>query len=185
MILGQDKPPLDSDTLAHYGVKGMKWGVRKDRGGAPRATVRRAKKDADEFAKAKMFYGEGAGTRRKLIKAQVEARSKNDPAYKQAFDEALSNQNMAKRANQAHGARKRADAKKSVKKTSKGIGHVLRGNSQYANTAAVVAVGAGALWYNNGGNRVIANYARQSAGSPAAKAAVSLGQAYLRGKGFG
>ena len=23
------KPPLDEDTLAHYGVKGMKWKVRK------------------------------------------------------------------------------------------------------------------------------------------------------------
>lgn len=24
------KPPLDEETLAHYGVKGMKWGVRKE-----------------------------------------------------------------------------------------------------------------------------------------------------------
>jgi hypothetical protein len=28
------------DFLAHYGVKGMKWGVRKDRGGVERTKVR-------------------------------------------------------------------------------------------------------------------------------------------------
>lgn len=26
----QEKPPLDEDLLKHYGVKGMRWGVRKD-----------------------------------------------------------------------------------------------------------------------------------------------------------
>lgn len=72
------------NELYNYGVKGMRWGVR-----------RRATKDAKEFARAKMFYGEGAGTRRKLIKATVEERSK-DPQYKKAFDEALSKQNMSK-----------------------------------------------------------------------------------------
>lgn len=36
--------------LYHHGVKGMKWGVRKQR--------RQAKKDAKEYARAKMFYGE-------------------------------------------------------------------------------------------------------------------------------
>lgn len=36
IILGQEKPPISevlfvSETLAHHGVKGMKWGIRKDR----------------------------------------------------------------------------------------------------------------------------------------------------------
>ena len=43
-----------SNIIIHTGVKGMKWGV--------------AKRDAKEAARAKMFYGESAGTRRKDIK---------------------------------------------------------------------------------------------------------------------
>ena len=77
----EDRNVSPNNELFHYGVKGMKWGVRK--------TQKQAKKDAKEFARAKMFYGEGAGTRRKLIKNTVQERSK-DPVYKKAFDEALS-----------------------------------------------------------------------------------------------
>ena len=50
----------------HFGIKGMKWGVRK--------TKSEARKDAHEYARAKMFYGEGAGIRRKKIKARVDTR---------------------------------------------------------------------------------------------------------------
>ena len=88
-----EETPQDLE-LFHYGVKGMKWGVRRDKPaalqGVPRSTNRVAKRDARESAKAKMFYGEGAGTRRKLIKAKVESRSK-DAAYKRAMSIILKN----------------------------------------------------------------------------------------------
>lgn len=142
MILGENQAfASPEEALTHFGTKGMKWGVRKEDGpaGVPHKTNKMAKGDAEEFTKAKLFYGEGAGTRRKLIKAKVEERSK-DPLYKKAFDFHVEKTDLAKRAEQATKTRKRTDRKKAVKKTSKGVGHVVRGNSQYANTAAVATV---------------------------------------------
>lgn len=128
------------DYLAHYGVKGMKWGVRKsETPGVSRRTDREAKKDAKEFARAKMFYGEGAGTRRKLIKNTVEAKSKKDPDYKKAFDNHLASQDMGKHAQKAVRERNRKDAVEQTKKTARGIKNLALGTGASATTAAAVA----------------------------------------------
>jgi len=132
--------------LAHYGIKGMKWGVRRtpEQLGHIRNPERAARRDAKEYARAKMFYGEGAGTRRKLIKNTVEERSKN-PAYKKAFDEALSKQDMAKHVQNAKTERKVRDAKNTTAKTGRGVinmvtGHPERLSAGMAAVAAVLAV---------------------------------------------
>lgn len=143
-----------SDELTHYGVKGMKWGVRRadptGDSGVSRKTNREARKDAKEFARAKMFYGEGAGTRRKLIKAQVEGKSKKDPNYKKAFDKHLSDQDMSRHAEKARGERKRKNVKKSAGKGIRGTRHILNGNSQYASAVTAMVVG-GALYAHKTG----------------------------------
>lgn len=129
------------DFLMHFGVKGMKWGVRKDSiPGVSARTSREAKKDATEFAKAKMFFGEGAGTRRKLIKAQVESKSAKDPSYKKAFDHHLGNQDLGKRASQARGERKRKDVAKTTAKTARGVKNLV------LQTGAPVTLGALAVY---------------------------------------
>lgn len=132
-----------SDTLAHYGVKGMKWGVRKNRTeGVSSKTDRDARKDAKEFTAAKMFYGEGAGTRRKLIKAKVEAKSAKDPNYKKAFDNHVGNTDMGKRAEQARGKRKRKDAVNTTAKTARGIKNLAMKTGAPVAMSAVLIYGA-------------------------------------------
>jgi hypothetical protein len=130
------------DFLAHYGVKGMHWGVRKEAEslGVPHKTAATAKKDAEEFTRAKMFYGEGAGTRRKLIKAKVEQRM-SDPQYKKAFDHFTNRTDLAKRSDQARGERRRKDISNSTRKTARGVKNVLVGNPRNATIAALAVAG--------------------------------------------
>ena len=136
--------PEDEEFLAHFGVKGMKWGQRKGAiPGVSGKTNRAAKKDAKEFARAKMFYGEGAGTRRKLIKATVEAKSKKDPSYKKAFDTHLGNQDMASQASKARSERKRKDAATKTKQRAGFLARKVTG--EMGTQAAFTAVALGGI----------------------------------------
>lgn len=143
------------DALAHFGVKGQKWGVRKAMppaglAGVPNKTNKLAKKHAEEFTKAKAFFGEGAGTRRKLIKAQVEQLKKQDPMFAKAFDHHVAQTDHGQRAVEARKERKSVDRKTATKKTAKGVGHVLRGNNQHANNAAIAGVAAATFVHKTG-----------------------------------
>lgn len=141
------------DFLEHFGVKGMRWGVRKDSApGVSSKTDRDARKDAEEFARAKMFYGQGAGNRRKLIKATVETKSKKDPDYAKAFDHHVARQDMSKHAEKARGERKSTDRKETAKKRAGYLARRFTGEmgTQAAFTAATVA---GGLYLSNPANR--------------------------------
>ncbi len=155
------------DFLMHYGVKGMRWGTRSARPSTtPRSTDRAAAKDAKEAALAKMYYGEGAGTRRKLIKAQVEARKKNDPAYAEAYDRHLGNQDMEKATNKAVKQRKRTDRSAATVKTAKGVRHILNGNSQYANATAAILVGGAMYAHKKGIDKMLLDKGKTFVNSP-------------------
>ena len=137
------------DFLAHFGVKGMKWGVRNEREpGLSRKTDNEARKDATEFSRAKMFYGTGAGTRRKLIKASVDAKTAKDPLYAKAFERHLQNQNMSDHAQKARSERSRTDKKQKVRQTTGYVARRLTG--EMGTTAAFTAAAfAGAAYLSS------------------------------------
>ena len=172
------KPPIDE--LTHYGVKGMRWGVRKDRGGVSRKTDREASKDAKEFARAKMFYGEGAGNRRKLIKAKVEAKSNKDPNYKKAFDRHLDRQDMSKHSEKARTERKRQDRSDRNKKRAGFLARHFTGEwgTQAAFTALIVS-GIG-FFTSQKGRDLMSQGFNTARNSDATKAAAKLIQEQLR-----
>lgn len=137
----------DVEFLEHFGVKGMQWGVRKDRQsrGVSGKVDREAAKDAKESARAKMYYGQGAGTRRKLINKSVEAKKARDPNYAKAFDHHLAKQDLSTHATKAKSERKRTDRKDTVKK---GLGQIARSRTGEMGTkAAFTAIAVGGAAY--------------------------------------
>lgn len=142
----------------HHGIKGMHWGVRKaERGGVSRSVDKQAQKDAKEFARAKLFFGEGAGTRRKLIKTSVEARKKHDPSYAKAFERHLSKQDLSVHATKAVKERTRIDRKDRTKKQAGFIARKFTGEmgTQAAFTAA--ALGGAAFLSSPKGKAIMKN----------------------------
>lgn len=139
--------------LEHHGIKGMRWGVRNDSRipGISRSVNRDARKDAKEFAAAKLFFGEGAGTRRKLIKNTVEAKSKRNSDYSKAFKKHLDSQDLSKHASNAVSKRKSIDRRDRAKKQAGFLARHFTGEmgTQAAFVAAALA-GAAYLKSDNG-----------------------------------
>lgn len=96
-----------------------------------------AKKDAFDWARAEMFFGAGAGTRRKLLNAAIEDKVAKIPGYVELFEEYYSKQNFADHAIAAAKERKRIDRMVSIKRNGKGL---LTGNRRQMTTAVVTGV---------------------------------------------
>lgn len=90
-----------------------------------------------------MFYGEGAGTRRKLIKAKVEASAKRNPDYQKAFDHHMSKQDLGRHADKAQSERKRKDVKSGVKKNVRAVNRAVNGPFASSAAAAMILGGYG------------------------------------------
>lgn len=97
--------------------------------------TREAKRDAEEFMKAKMYYGKGSGNRRKAIRNKVMAK-KTDPEYAKAFDIAYSKLDPAKYASGATKERRINDGKDILKQSIKDGMNIATGNPHRASTGS-------------------------------------------------
>lgn len=101
-----------------------------------------AAKDAVEYARADMYFGEGAGNRRKLITATVAAKMERYPSYRVYFQKYVAQQDMAKHARLARRERRRTDTLHAINKNVKAAA-----SGQYGGVNAVVLVAMVGGWY--------------------------------------
>lgn len=144
---------VKSEYIAHHGIQGMHWGVRRyqpypsDYSGdgvykgrpkksfrerhAEQKRIKEAKKYADKFMTAKMGYGEGSGTRRKLLKAELEKKFQ-DPAFKEEFDRQVALLDTERYAKAAVVERTAKDTKNKAKKVTKASMNIAINSAAFA-----------------------------------------------------
>ena len=116
-----------------------------------------AKKDAEDMARAKAYYGEGAGNRRKQIRNRISERMK-DPDYKAEYEKQLAAQDMSKHQKAANRERHMQDAKNAVARTGRGIKNLILGVGG-ASMAAVALYSAAKL---TGADKKIAEFGKKA-----------------------
>jgi hypothetical protein len=108
--------------------------------------------DAFNWARAEMFFGEGAGTRRKLLNAAIAQKATSIPGYEEAFERAYAAQDMAKHAIKAAQERQHIDRSNAIGKNVKGI---LRGDRRSMSTGVLVLVGVAYILHQTGYDKVL------------------------------
>ena len=170
--------PEIEEFLAHYGVKGMQWGKRRNR------SQKQGAKDAKEFVDAKMFYGDGAGTRRKLIKARVESNKKRMGSdYTKAFEDGVAGRDVGKSRDKAVRKRKTTDFKV---KNKQRIGAVARSKTGQMGTQAAfttIALGGAAYAKSPSGQAKLKRTFATVKNSAAHKKGAKALQKYLNNQG--
>lgn len=117
--------------------------------------TKEAEADAKEYARAKAYYGEGAGTRRKKIKNLISDKMK-DPDYKKEFEKYLASQDMEKHQRAANRERKAQDTKDKAAKIGRGIKNLLLGGA----TTSLAAIAIVSVIKNTGADKVVADKAK-------------------------
>lgn len=156
---GHNQRPVSHGPRHHGITRGLTSGIydRDDGTKDMKRLEKDAKKDAEDMARAKAYYGEGAGTRRKQIKNRISERMK-DPDYKASYEKHLAEQDMSKHQKAANRERHMEDAKNTVAKTARGIKNLLMGVGS-ASLTAVALYNAAKI---TGVDKIIADFGRQA-----------------------
>ena len=117
-----------------------------------------AEKDAYDWGLAQMFFGEGAGTRRKLVAARIDQRVLDIPGYEQALDKAYAKLDQVEMAEKAVALRKKIDR---ANKTGKNIRALKNGNIRGLSTGLYVVAGGYVLARATGYDKIIEAEARK------------------------
>jgi hypothetical protein len=107
--------------------------------------------DAKRWAAAEMFYGEGAGTRRKLLTAELGERF-DDPLYNELFNNAYEALDMNKFAELAIKERKAIDR---AAKTGKNFRALKSGNLSNLSTGVFIIAGVAYVAHQTGYDKII------------------------------
>lgn len=117
-----------------------------------------AEQDAHEWGLAEMFFGEGAGTKRKLISAVVDQRMHDIPGYAEAFGNATSQLNQTEMAEKAIALRKSLDRSA---KAGQNLRAIKSGNFNNLTTGVALVVGAAYLAHKTGYDKKIEAKAKE------------------------
>lgn len=110
-----------------------------------------AAKDAERWAHAEMFYGEGAGTQRKLLNAELTPKY-SMPGYYEAFSAAYDGLDLGKIAEQAIEKREKLDR---ASKVGQNFRAIKNGNIRGLSTGVYVLVGAAIIAHKTGYDKKI------------------------------
>ena len=133
--------------LYHHGIIGQKWGVRRYQNSDGTLTSegkiryaqqiqKEAQKDAQRWSDAKAAYGEGAGTRRKLLEKELSIKRK-DKEYARAYSEAQKHVDVEKSIKRAENLNKHSG--------SFSRGHYLADKGKTSLTALLKGVSGGLM----------------------------------------
>lgn len=111
-----------------------------------------AQTDAERWAAAEMFYGEGAGNRRKLLNAELESKFESTPGFFEAFNAAYENLDMNKFAERAIKERKAIDR---AAKASQNMRAIKNGNMRGLSTGVFIIAGAAYVAHATGYDKKI------------------------------
>lgn len=117
-----------------------------------------AAKDAAEYMAAQMSYGEGAGTRRKLIASAVDYKAARIPGYYEAFENSLQNQDITKHIKNAKRTRKVKDVSSAA---SRNIKAAARGDRNGMSTSVIIVIAVAAVAHKTGYDKKVWNYAKR------------------------